>query len=97
MPPIAPLTTVAISTDPRTMNELPAVSVLRTPKRLMASATSGPGSPDMIMYTENRLPRASRCSPSAVAMAALMTAGLYAGNPRLRNITPHSDASMVQP
>jgi hypothetical protein len=49
------------------------------------------------MYTENILPRVSRFNPKALAMAGLMTAGPYAGNPRFRNMMLHRAASMVQP
>ena len=34
---------------PATFMRLPATSVRRTPKRLTAIATTGPGSPDMMM------------------------------------------------
>ncbi len=75
MAPNPPVTTVAISKAPMMMKPLPRIRVLRTPKRLMLTATSGPGNPDMIMYTENIFPSISRCSPRALAIAALMTAG----------------------
>src|SRR5450631_80468 len=75
MAPSPPVTTVAISRAPTMMKTLPRIRVLRTPKRLTLTATSGPGNPDMIMYTENMFPSISRCSPRAFAIAALMTAG----------------------
>ena len=69
------VTTVAISNAPTMVSMLPNSSVLRTPKWLTLIATRGPGSPDMIMYTENMLPKVSRGKPKALAMAGLMTAG----------------------
>ncbi len=86
-----------MSSEPAMVNTLPSTRVLRTPNRLMLRATKGPGRPDMIMYTENMLPVVSRFKPTAFAMAALITAGPYAGKPRFKNTMAHSAASMVQP
>ena len=57
------------------MKQLPSTKVRLAPKRFTLRATSGPGKPDMIMYTENISPKVSRGRPSDLAMAALMTAG----------------------